>query len=70
MEEDLVEKVTPTTRIRGGFSQTSKGVAQLDITSEATTAEEMRLLLADGMDAVMGELTKRGIPLAHKQEGK
>lgn len=61
-----MEKETQTTRVRGNFSQSAKGVAQLDITSEAPTVEEMKSLLGEATDAVISVLEERKIPVAHK----
>jgi hypothetical protein len=53
-----------TTRVRINVTQSSKGIAQLDVTGEAPTVEEARALVRDGMRAGREEAKAAGMKLA------
>ena len=65
-----MEQETKTTRVRANFSVGAKGIAQIDITTEATTVEEMNALLNDAINSVEQTLEAKSIPMAHKQSRK
>jgi|WetSurMetagenome_2_1015567.scaffolds.fasta_scaffold06330_9 hypothetical protein len=56
------------TRVRGNFTQTAKGIAQLDCTAEASTPEKMKELLSQCVGIVIEECHKRKIPVSHEVE--
>lgn len=56
------------TRVRGNFTTTAKGLAQLDITAEAETPDEMGKLLAEGFTAVMKVVKDNNIKATHEAE--
>lgn len=57
-------------RVKGNFTTTAKGLAQIDVTAEASTAEEMGKLLKAGYDEIVSVVKGGGITLAHEAEGK
>ncbi len=61
-----MEEETKTTRVRANFSTNSKGQAQLDVTCEAPTVEEMQSLLSQAIDSVEKTLTDKKIEMIHK----
>jgi len=63
-----MERETMNTRVRGNFTTTAKGLAQVDITAEAETTEEMGKLLAEGFDAVMKVIKDNNIKSTHEVE--
>lgn len=63
-----MERETLKTRVRGNFTTTAKGLAQLDITAEAETSAEMETLLNEAFEVVMGLLKKNSIRAAHEVE--
>jgi hypothetical protein len=60
-----MEKEVATTRVRANFTQTAKGIAQLDITAEAPTVKEMKDLLSEAFDAIMDVLKSKEVPVSH-----
>lgn len=63
MEEENVN--TSTTRVRMNFTQTAKGLGQLDITAEAPTVEEAKKMMADAIDEMRSIFKEKGIEEAH-----
>ncbi len=55
-------QVTP--RVRINISQSVKGIATVEVTGEAPTVEEARVLLRDGMKAGREEAKAAGMRLA------
>ena len=55
-----------TTRVRGNFTQTAKGIAQLDVSTEAETVEIMLQLMDTATDGLIALLEEKGITVAHK----
>jgi hypothetical protein len=62
-----MEQETKTTRVRANFTTSAKGIAQVDITTEAETVEEMNKLLYDAITSVEQTLEAKSIQMAHKQ---
>jgi len=53
-----------TTRVRINVTQSSKGVASVEVTGEAPTVEEARVLVRDAMKAGREEAKAAGMKLA------
>ena len=53
-----------TTRVRINVSQSAKGIAQIDVTGEAPTVDEARVLVREGMRAGREEAKAAGMKLA------
>lgn len=59
--------VEPTTRVRMNFTQTAKGLAQLDVTAEAPTVEEASKLMSEAVPALRKVLEENGIKEAGRE---
>lgn len=57
----------PITRVRMNFTQTAKGLAQMDCTAEATTVEEASKMMNDTIDALRKILEEKGIKEAGRE---
>lgn len=57
----------PTTRVRINLSQTAKGLGQLDISSEAPTVEEAKILLSTAIDEARAIMAEKGIKEAGRE---
>ena len=60
----MPEQNEATTRVRINVSQSSKGIAQIDVTGEAPTVEQARDLVARGIAAAREEAKAAGMKLA------
>lgn len=57
----------PITRVRMNFTQTAKGLAQMDCTAEAPTVEEASKMMNDTIDALRKILEEKGIKEAGRE---
>lgn len=57
----------PITRVRMNFTQTAKGLAQLDCTAEAPTVDEASKMMNDTIDALRKILEEKGIKEAGRE---
>ena len=55
------------TRVRLGAKQTSKGGVQMDITAEAPTVEEAKVLLSGAIDNMLSVLAEKELIPVHKE---
>ena len=53
-----------TTRVRINITQSTKGIATVEVTGEAPTVDEARMLVRDGMKAGREEAKAAGMKLA------
>lgn len=58
---------TSLTRVRMNFTQTAKGLAQLDCTAEAPTVDEASKMMNDTIDALRKILEEKGIKEAGRE---
>jgi hypothetical protein len=63
----MEETQLPTTRVRLNFTQTAKGLGQMDITAEAPTLEEAKSLMSNAIDEMRAIFKEKEIKEAGKE---
>lgn len=54
------------TRVRMNFKQTSKGLCQMDVTTETPSVPESATLMSDAIDSLKRILASKGLKIAHE----
>lgn len=60
-------EVVPTTRVRMNFTQTAKGLGQMDVTAEAPTVAEASGMMSEAIDSLRKIFDEKGIKEAGKE---
>lgn len=63
----MEETTVSATRVRMNFTQTAKGLAQLDCTTEAPTVEEASKMMSEAVEALRKILEEKGIKEAGRE---
>ncbi len=62
-----LNETIPTTRVRMNFATTAKGLAQLDVTTEAPSVEEAGSMMDKAIDSLRGIIASKGFKEAGQE---
>ena len=62
-----LNETVPVTRVRMNFTQTAKGLGQMDVTAEAPTVKEASSMMSEAIDELRNIFTEKGIKEAGKE---